>query len=153
MRTLLLLLIEFLLPFISCFQQTSFKKKLKKRRQYEKENNLPKKLMISPDQRLYIVVGVFIILLILLMPFVTKTGKDTTLEKIVEIKDLLEKEKEVFGKYPKELETIKRGNPMRESLLIDGWNHKFDYQTTNDRNSYVLTSLGKDGKLGTDDDL
>ncbi len=138
-------------------QEFFFRRKREKRRAYERENNLPPKKMRSPYERFYILAGVFvfILLIIRLVTYIFRSGGDIKLakteEKIIEIKALLEKEREVFGKYPEALKTIKRNNPLRNDLLVDGWGTTFSYKVV--ENSYILVSAGSDKKINTEDDL
>lgn len=145
-------LIEFFAEIALGFQQLFFKKKLKKRRAYEKANNLPPKRMISPYGRVTILVGVLsFIATVFYIVNTSKADKSKTEDKAVEIKALLEKEREVFGKYPEALKTIKRNNPLRNDLLVDGWGTTFSYKVV--ENSYILASAGSDKKINTEDDL
>jgi general secretion pathway protein G len=134
-------------------QEFFFRRKREKRRKFEEENKLPKKRMISPFQRLDILLGVCLIIYIIGKVFVVPSivSENKTNKRATEIKELLEKEKEVFGSYPLQLRIIKRGNPLRENLLIDGWGINFKYKII--KNSYSLTSAGKDGKFDTKDDI
>ena len=77
----------------------------------------------------------------------------STLDKIIEIKLLLEAEKKQFGFYPKELKTIIRKNPLRKNITLDGWKNQFIYTIFKDSLNYELISLGKDGVLNTSDDI
>ncbi len=152
-------LIAYLLELIAeiglCIQEFFFRKKKKKRRAYEKENNLPKKRMISLNQRVYILFAavVFILFITTIIFFPSSSNKELTLKKITEIKELLEKEKEVFGKYPKALEIIIRNNPLRENLLKDGWSNSFKYEVKEDGTDYFLVSSGRDEEFMTEDDI
>lgn len=137
-------------------QEFLFRRKREKRRDYEREHKLPRKKMISPYKRYYTLLLIFIGLMILtrvfrfsLFPQTNKTK--VTEEKIVKIRELLEKEKDIFGKYPEALATIKRNNPLRNDLIIDGWGTTFTYKSID--NSYILTSAGSDRKINTKDDL
>lgn len=134
-------------------QEFFFRRKREKRRKFEEENNLPKKRMISPFQRLDILLGVCLIIYIIGRVYVvpSRVSENKTNKRATEIKELLEKEKEVFGSYPLQLRIIKRGNPLRENLLIDGWGTNFKYKII--ENSYNLTSAGKDGEFDTEDDI
>ena len=77
----------------------------------------------------------------------------STLDKIIEIKLLLESEKKQFDYYPKELKTIIRNNPLRKNITLDAWKNEFIYKISKDSLSYELISLGKGGKLNTSDDI
>ncbi|MFY7670630.1 hypothetical protein ACOSP6_06035 [Tenacibaculum sp. MEBiC06402] len=146
-------ILEFFSSIALDIQEFFFRRKREKRRRFEKENNLPKKRMISPYLRFDILLGVCLIIYIIGKVFVVPSivSENKTNKRATEIKELLEKEKEVFGKYPLQLYIIKRGNPLRENLLIDGWGTQFKYKIVN--NSYSLISAGKDRKFDTKDDL
>ncbi|CAM1341320.1 type II secretion system protein GspG [Tenacibaculum amylolyticum] len=132
-------------------QQYFFKRKLKKRRKYEKENKLPRKRMVSPKDRFIVLWAITLVIVVILIRFFQNDKEAITKEKINEIKELLEKEKKVFGDYPEKLETIKRNNPLRIDLLHDGWGNVFNYELK--EGYYTLISYGKDGKLNTKDDI
>ena len=77
----------------------------------------------------------------------------STLNKVIDIKLLLESEKKQFDYYPKELKTIIRNNPLRKNITLDAWKNEFIYKISKDSLNYELISLGKDGKLNTSDDI
>jgi hypothetical protein len=128
--------------------------KVRKRRKFEKENNLPKKRMISPMNKIWIAILVISIPLLFLR---YNRFKDQdfaiTLNKIIEIKLLLEAEKKQFGFYPKELKNIIRNNPLRKKITTDSWKNEFVYTISKDSLNYTLISKGKDRKLNTSDDI
>jgi hypothetical protein len=128
--------------------------RVKKRRKFEKENNLPRKRMISPMNKIGIVI------LIISLPFLflrlnrlRNQNFSSTFDKIIEIKIILEAEKKQFGFYPKELKDIIRNNPLRKKITLDAWKNEFVYTISKDSLNYKLVSLGKDGKLNTFDDI
>ena len=128
--------------------------KVRKRRKFEKENNLPKKRMISPMNKIGIVILIISIpIFILRLNNIRNQNFASTLDKIIEIKLLLEAEKKQFGFYPKELKTIIRKNPLRKNITLDGWKNNFSYTISKDSLNYKLISLGKDGVLSTSDDI
>ncbi|CAL2088679.1 hypothetical protein [Tenacibaculum sp. 190524A05c] len=134
-------------------QEFFFRKKREKRRRFEEENNLPKKKMRSPYDRTNILFVVVLIIVFVLgvfgFPRFNVTSKNS--ERVKKIKELLEKEKKVFGTYPEKLQSIKRGDPLRKNLLIDDWGTTFKYSIVED--SYLLISAGKDKKFETEDDI
>ena len=146
---ILVILSEFALNI----QEFFFRKKREKRRIYEEENNLPKKKMISPYQRVYILLGFmfFVGFLFLIGSLFFTNGRSN--ENVETIKELLEDEREAFGVYPKELHLIIRNNPLRVNLLEDSHGNNFHYQLSNNGESYRLFSSGKDGKPNTKDDI
>lgn len=65
-----------------------------------------------------------------------------------------------LGKYPADLEQLLEsiesepkwlGPYARKPNLIDPWDRSLYYRVENDGRSFVLFSLGKDGRLGGDD--
>ncbi len=107
--------------FFLIFDKSRFDRKKKERRQYEKENNLPKKVMIYP---LWILFGILILLLLTLRTTngyfnYSKKGINRTKKKMVQIQKILEEEKESTGKYPEYLIEIERNNPLRKNIILD----------------------------------
>jgi hypothetical protein len=146
---------EIIAELLLLWEDLKFWKKKKARREFEKENNLPKKLMIRPSiQILLIAVGLIIVARILLgfFYFGDKGTKETT-AKIAEITAILIDEKKDLGLYPKELNKIIRNNPLRQNITLDYWNNEFHYEQLDNGLNYVLKSMGSDGILGTDDDI
>lgn len=148
--------LELITEIILDIQQFFFRKKLKKRRAYEAANNLPKKRMISPYQRL----GVLVVLLIIIIVFFKFSGVFSfegrvkkSKQKIIKIQEFLEEEKTAFGTYPKKLGVIIRNNPLRKGILQDAWHNDFKYELLNNGESYRLFSIGKDGTANTEDDI
>ncbi|MGG6229768.1 hypothetical protein [Tenacibaculum sp. SDUM215027] len=135
-------------------QEFLFRKKKRKQRAYEKKHSLPKKRMISPYQRLGIVLLITVViasgLLILFINSFSLKNKD--LEKIQQISLLLEQEKSTLGTYPDKLQGITRNNPLYQNLLVDFWDTPFYYKKV-DENTFILISLGKDKTLHTKDDV
>ena len=132
-----------------------FRKRKKARREFEKENNLPKKLMIHPVWKL---LGIFLIFffvakLVIGTFFFSNYGAKKTSEKINEIELILQKEKKAQGIYPEKLNTIIRNNPLRKNIILDYWNNEFFYEQKENGLSYVLFSKGKDGVVKTEDDI
>ena len=132
-----------------------FSKSKKARRQFEKENNLPKKIMIHPVWKVAIILVISILLLKLVIGYVffSDYGLKQTSEKIVEINKILEKERTDIGNYPLELKTIIRNNPLRKDITTDYWGNEFFYRLTENGESYTFISNGKDGILKTKDDI
>jgi hypothetical protein len=134
-------------------EEINFWKKIKKRRKFEKENNLPKKLMIHPVIKLF---GFFLILILLPITWLLSSkdkGIKQTTQKISEIEFILKNEKETFGIYPKNLKEIIRNKPIRKNIIFDCWNNEFSYKQGENGLSYLLISKGKDGILKTEDDI
>ena len=129
--------------------------KKRKRRKFEKENNLPKKLMVYPSTKIYLAVIVLGFICIAVFMFFIYPGikEAKTRVKLTKISEILEKEKDVLGAYPKDLKMIIRNNPLRKNITKDYWNNKFLYKLSRDGKSYILFSLGKDGIPNTYDDI
>ncbi|WP_027127227.1 hypothetical protein [Gelidibacter mesophilus] len=136
-------------------EDLKFWKKKKARRKFEKENNLPKKLMINPIWKLAGIFLIFIIVarLVIGYLFFADYGATKTAEKIAEIELILEKEKKEIGTYPTELKNIIRNNPLRKNITFDHWKNEYYYKQLENGLSYVLISKGKDGILKTEDDI
>ncbi|WP_299124026.1 type II secretion system protein GspG [uncultured Winogradskyella sp.] len=145
---------EIVAELLGWYLDIKFWFKKRKRRKFEKENNLPKRLMIYPSDKIYIaLVGICSISIFMYILFIYPDVKEKrTREKLAEIVQILEKEKQVLGVYPNELNAIIRNNPLRQGLTEDYWNNKIYYKLTNE-GSYMLFSLGKDGTPNTDDDI
>jgi len=146
---------EIIAELLLLWEDLKFWKKKKARRKFEKENNLPKKLMIRTSTLvLLIAVGFIIVARILIGIFhFTDKGTGHTTEKIVKITAILNEEKRDLGIYPKELKTIVRNNPLRQNITLDYWKNDFYYEQLDNGLNYVLKSKGSDGILGTDDDI
>ena len=107
-----------------------FSKRKKARREFEKENNLPQKLMIHPVWKLFgfFMIFVFIAQLFIVHFFFSDYGTKKTAEKITEIELILENERNSIGIYPEKLKTIIRNNPLRKNITSDYWNNEFFYE-------------------------
>ena len=146
---------EIVAELLEWYVDIKFWFKKRKRRKFEKENNLPKRIMIYPTDKIYIV---FLIMgfmsVVIFMFFVYPNLKENrTKEKLSEIVQILEKDKNVLGTYPESLNAIIRNNPLRQSLTKDAWENDIYYLLSMDGSTYTLYSLGKDGVLNTDDDI
>jgi len=80
------------------FEDFKFWKKKKARRKYEKENNLPKKIMLHPILKLLLLglILFFLVKLIIGFFYISDIGKNRTITKISEIENILKK----LGKKP-----------------------------------------------------
>lgn len=132
-----------------------FSKKVKKRRKFEEENNLPRKFMMHPVlQLLLIIFGILLVLRFTTLFFRSNFyGDNKTKEKLNKIVLLLEDEKRVVGKYPDKLTDIIRNNPLRKDIHLDYWKNEFIYKIVNDEQSFSIKSKGKDQKINTSDDI
>jgi hypothetical protein len=129
--------------------------KYKKQRKHEKENNLPKRIVWPPYTKQFIIIFIIFIPVCFVFIFFTSIGENEKKTKkiMMKVSKLLETEKKQFGKYPSELKTIIRNNPLRKGLELDGWKAPFVYTTSKEGKNYQLISLGGDCKLGTKDDI
>lgn len=146
---------EIITELLEWYLDIKFWFKKKKRRKFEKENNLPKKLMIYPSTNIYIALLVSgFICITLFMFFVYPNIKENkTRENLGEIVNILNQEKKALGTYPKTLKAIIRNNPLRQNITKDALGNDFQYQLSDDGISYLLFSLGKDAKPKTEDDI
>jgi hypothetical protein len=58
-----------------------------------------------------------------------------------------------LGHYPESLSTMVGTRPLRAGWFTDGWGRTYRYSVEESGKSFRLTSAGRDGKFGTDDDL
>ncbi len=149
---------EVITDLLLCFEDIKFWFKKRKRRKYERENDLPKKLMLYPSQIIYLkVVGISGVIVFFIsvfwILFYPDIGEKKTSNKINEIAIILEKEKKDIGNYPLYLKEIIRNNPLRKNITKDYWKREFYYESLNNGRNYTLLSLGKDGKFKTEDDI
>ena len=129
--------------------------KHKKRRKFEKENNLPKSIVWHPMTKpLLIAFPIFLLTFALISYFNLENRPiENTNSKIVKIQLLLSSEKKQFGFYPKELKEIIRNNPLHKNITKDYWGNDFIYKISKDSLNYQLISFGKDQKPNTSDDI
>lgn len=146
---------ELLANLLEWYLDIKFWFKKRKRRKFENEHNLPKKIMWYPSQKLgviYLVVILFSGSVFMIFKF-PNIQNNRTEERLLKIVELLEKEKKDIGEYPIELKTIIRNNPLLKDITKDDWNTEFSYKLANDGVTYRLFSLGKDNTPNTDDDI
>jgi hypothetical protein len=149
-----LLLAELITDLLLWFQDIKFWFKKRKRRKFEKEHGLPKKFMLYPSQKIFLIGTPAIIILYMLSFFLfVDINQDITRNKIVELIEILEKEKEDIGRYPDKIRDVVRNNPLRQSVIFDSWKQEFYYESFNNGTTFKLQSLGSDGELGTSDDI
>lgn len=136
-------------------EDLKFWKKKRAQRKFEKENGLPKKIMINPTSFYYLSALAILIVLITILIFTNAlvSKNDKQLEKITELEQLLELEKKYQGSYPPRLYDLIRNNPLRENIVLDVWGNPYYYELTYDERGYLLRSKGKDGILNTKDDI
>jgi len=119
------------------------------------ENYKSKKTTINPLIKTILISFFSILIILVFIVYLLMNGseKKDTVEKINEIEKILENRKKDPGEYPDELKEITVNRPMRISLIKDYWGNEFHYEKTNNGENYILISKGKDGILGTSDDL
>lgn len=137
------------------FEDFKFWLKRRKQRQFDRQHGLPKAKALYPSQRIYIIALLILLPLTLIMSslLLSKNSKKQTEKKLSEVSSLLKHEKTSSGNYPEQLETIIRNNPLLKNVNKDYWDQEFFYERHASGESYVLISLGKDGKLSTEDDI
>jgi hypothetical protein len=128
---------------------------VKKRRKFEKENNLPKSIVWHPLTKPLLFFFILSISCFSLFSYLNLKNKplSETKKKLQSINLLLEKEKKQFGKYPKKLRDIIRNNPLRKNITQDYWKNEFVYTLSKDSLNYSIISSGKDQKFNTPDDI
>ena len=146
---------DFILCILELYLDIKFWIKYGKQRKHEKENNLPKKIVWYPYSKQFFIIFLIFIPVTSLFVFFTSFGKseEKTEQIMAKVSKLLEEEKKQFGKYPSELKSIIRNNPLRKSLELDSWKTPFVYTISKDGKSYKLISTGGDRKLNTKDDI
>ncbi|MEN8885700.1 MAG: hypothetical protein ABF246_04870 [Winogradskyella sp.] len=137
------------------FLDIKFWFKKRKRRKFEKEHNLPKRIMIYPSDKILLVsLGLGLLSILCYFSFFyPKIIKDNTEEKLLEIVVILEEEKRILGVYPTVLNDIIRNNPLRKNITKDAFNFDIQYQLIANGERYVLFSVGKDGVPNSKDDI
>ncbi|WP_164731586.1 type II secretion system protein GspG [Flagellimonas beolgyonensis] len=76
-----------------------------------------------------------------------------TKREIAEITERMEKWKEKFGSYPRDLNELIGNNPLRQKWKMDSWNRPYQYAVTEDGKGFLIVSAGSDGKFETKDDI
>ncbi len=148
-------MLDIIAELLSWREDYKFSRRKKARRKFEKENNLPKKLMIHPLSKLVGIVLIFGLIARLVYGYFFFSDYNTkkTAEKITKIELILEDEKNSLGNYPEKLNVIIRNNPLRRNITTDFWGNEFFYKLSDNGQSYLLVSKGKDGIMNTDDDI
>jgi hypothetical protein len=146
---------DILAEILEWYLDIKFWFKKRKRRKFEKENNLPKKVMIYPSDKIVIASVILSAIAILGFGFFIHPTMNniSTEDKLAEISTILEDEKEALGAYPNTLKAIIRNNPLRKNLVIDAWDNDIQYQLSNDGKTYNLFSVGNDREPNTKDDI
>jgi len=113
-----------------------------------------KKYFLQPSIKVFLVVmlvvtvpGIFLI--------TRKIGSqaDRTVSEMQEISNAIFSWKERHGVYPQNLEALTEGRPLRQQWLSDEWNNQYVYSVDPIKDTCSLLSVGRDGTLGTADDI
>lgn len=146
---------ELISSILEIFLEIKYWIKHRKQRKFEKENNLPKRIVWFPYTKQFVIILLFILPIFTLITLFVSVGKNQEkTEKIMtEVTKLLEAEKKQYGKYPSELKSIIRNNPLRRDLELDSWKTPLIYTSTENGKYYKLISKGGDKKLNTKDDI
>lgn len=117
---------------------------------------------------LLVVIVILAILAAVVVPNVISRGDDArqskTVADIKTIDDALERYKLDTGNYPtaetldclvsNTLQEAKWGGPyIKGNLPLDGWGHPYQYKYPGEHGEYDIKSAGKDGNMGTADDV
>lgn len=148
-------ILEFLGFILEIIIDLVFWRDRKKRRKFEKENNLPKKTMVNPNTlvTIYSIVIILISVILFLMYQHYYSNVKNANKNIIKIQELVIENKEQDGTYPEKLEDIIRNNPLRKNITVDPWGNKYYYKVSENKNTFTLISKGKDGILNTEDDI
>ncbi len=76
-----------------------------------------------------------------------------TKNEISEMSDRMENWNKNLGKYPTELNELIGNSPLRQGWKKDAWNREYEFKITENRQGFLITSAGSDGKFGTEDDI
>jgi Type II secretion system (T2SS), protein G len=76
-----------------------------------------------------------------------------TAEEVAAIVRALDAFQDVHSRYPDDLSVIIGRRPPRQLWTTDDWNRPYQYIIQADGQSFTLVSAGRDGVMGTEDDL
>ncbi|MGJ8592381.1 MAG: type II secretion system protein GspG [Aquaticitalea sp.] len=76
-----------------------------------------------------------------------------TESELLDIRSALFLYKESFNAYPAQLTELTKGRPLRDNWLTDAWGNPYRYKVDGGNQTFVVTSAGSDGEVGTDDDI
>lgn len=148
-------MLDFFAHILDLILEIQYWLKIKKRRKFEKENNLPKSMvwhpLTKPSLILFLIL-IPILIVVSILRFSNEYEKKTT-EKLTEISILLEDELKQNAFYPKDLKSIIRNNPLRKNICLDYYKNEFVYSVSKDSLHYSIIAIGKDQKLNTADDI
>lgn len=152
MLNLFTLISEIFLEFILEIQ---YWLKIKKRRKFEKENNLSKSIVWHPLTKPFLILLLILTPVLLVVSILRHSNKyeKKTKEKLTKISILLEDEKKQNAFYPKDLKSIIRNNPLRKNIYLDYYKNEFIYSVSKDSLNYNIIAIGKDQKINTSDDI
>ena len=128
-------------------------KKISKLEIADKKSYWFKKHILTPSNLVQIraisIVTIAVLICLSVNYFILKPRQ--TKNKIQEISNFLNKWKTKYGNLPNSLKAISINRPHRQSWLNDSWGNPYIYEVN--KNDFLITSLGKDGKLNTKDDI
>ncbi|WP_339659486.1 hypothetical protein [uncultured Polaribacter sp.] len=148
-------MLDFFALILDCILDIQYWFKTKKRRKFEKENNLPKSIVWHPLTKPFLILFLILIpmlIVVSILRFSNEYEKKTT-KKLTEISKLLEDELKQNAFYPKDLKSIIRNNPLRKNICLDYYKNEFVYSVSKDSLNYSIIAIGKDQKLNTSDDI
>ena len=131
-------MLDFFALILDCILDIQYWFKTKKRRKFEKENNLPKSIVWHPLTKPFLILFLILIpmlIVVSILRFSNEYEKKTT-KKLTEISKLLEDELKHNAFYPK-----------------DYYKNEFVYSVSKDSLNYSIIAIGKDQKLNTSDDI
>lgn len=148
-------MLDFFALILDCILDIQYWFKTKKRRKFEKENNLPKSIVWHPLTKpllVFFLISIPLSFIFFYLSTINEYEKKTT-KKLTEIVILLEGEIKQNAFYPKDLKSIVRNNPLRKNICLDYYKNEFVYSVSKDSLNYSIISIGKDQKLNTSDDI
>lgn len=137
------------------FENFRVRRKRRRQRKYERKLKSPKKRWFYRLQKI-LLIGIIVVLTFYLVRFSTfllGNAEKQTHKRLTEVASLLKHEKLTSGYYPLDLKVIVRNNPLLKNIHKDYWGREFFYERHDSGESYVLISLGRDGRLNTSDDI
>jgi len=149
------LILEILVNFGLIREDYKHQKKISKKEKADGKKRPFQRYFLQPSS--IMVISVLVIGTLSAFIFFTYQRKSIfskkTKKEIAEITERMEKWKEKFKKYPKDLNELIGNNPMRQEWKTDSWNRPYHYSVTEDGIEFLIVSAGSDGKFDTEDDI
>lgn len=95
----------------------------------------------------------FFILSIFFIYFKWNDTRSMTLSRADQIMEVLDQYYQVEQLYPNVIDELVTLGWVEAETLFDEWGYRFYYMASVDKDEFSLISLGKDGKLDTNDDI